>query len=253
MSENNAEQRKARVAALEAKVEALLETERRLRDGQKLAFGALIGVAALLISFAWYSGHKRYEAERQKIIAELDKENDRRFQDFVHKLQQGEQAQDNKLDQKIATRWQELQARLSALTGGSATNLAQLNSDLTRKIALMGELIESRHGEAFGLTYFNQAIATLNRGMYSAATEYFLSATLAFWKGHDEGNVQTCLSRLNQYCFPRLTQRDFAARPDIDEKYALLLRELERANTGGRWQVAIKDLKASMTKARARK
>ena len=136
---------------------------------------------------------------------------------------------------------------------GSATNFAQLNQDLNRKIALMGELIESRHGEAFGLTYFNQAIATLNRGLYAASADYFLAAALAFWKANDEGNVQTSLSRLSQYCFPRMRQRDLITRPSIEEKYALLLREMERANTGGRWQVAIKDLKQAMTDARARK
>jgi len=253
MSDNAAEARKARLAALEAKVEELGETGQRLRDGQKLAFGALIGVAALLIAFAWYGGRKNYEADLARMAADLEKKNAEKIQAVALELRKSEAQQDQLLDRKIAVKWQELQMRLASLNVGSATNFAQLNADLTRKIALMGEVIESRHGEAFGLTYFNQAIATLNRGLYAASTDYFLAAALAFWKANDEGNVQTCLARLNQYCFPRLRQRDFATRPAIDEKYALLLREMERANTGGRWQVAIKDLKKAMTEARARK
>lgn len=253
MSDNSAEARKARLASFEARIDVLEETGQRLRDGQKLAFGALIGVAALLIAVAWYGGRKHQEALLAESITELEKRNSERLAEAVRNLQRTEAQLDDLLDRKIAVRWQELQIRLNSLNVGSATNFAQLNQDLTRKIALMGELMESRHGEAFGLTYFNQAIATLNRGLFAAATDYFLAAALAFWKGNDEGNVQTCLSRLNQYCFPRLRGRDFASRPAIDEKYLLLLREMEKADTGGRWQVAIKDLKQAMADARARK
>lgn len=253
MSDNAAEARKARLAALEAKVEELEESGQRLRDGQKLAFGALIGVAALLIAFAWYGGRKNYEARLARLTADLEQRNEESLAETALELRKTAAQQDQLLDQKIAVKWQELQLRLASLNVGSATNFAQLNADLTRKIALMGEMLESRHGEAFGLTYFNQAIATLNRGIYAASTDYFLAAALAFWKANDEGNVQTCLARLNQYCFPRLRQRDFATRPAIDEKYALLLREMEKANTGGRWQVAINDLKKAFAEARARK
>jgi hypothetical protein len=79
------------------------------------------------------------------------------------------------------------------------------------------------------------------------------ASALAFWKANDEANVQTCIARLNQYCFPRLRPRDISTRPAIDEKYALLLRELERANTGGKWQVAIQDLRKAMAETRTRK
>ncbi|MBL6763401.1 MAG: hypothetical protein ISQ14_00485 [Verrucomicrobiae bacterium] len=253
MSDPNADQRKARIAELEVRIESIEETRQQLRDGQKLAFGALIGVASLLIVFAWFAGQKRLQAELATISADLDAKNEVRFTELRQRSEQLRAAQDQQIDRKIAVKWQELQIKMASLNMGSSTNFAQLNEDLNRKIALMAELIESKHGEAFGLTYFNQAIITLNRGLYPAATDYFLAATLAYWKGQDEGNVQTCLARLNQYCFPRMRQRDFGLRPSIDERYALLLGEMERANTGGRWQVAIKDLKQAMADARARK
>lgn len=252
MSDNAADVRKARLTALEARTGALEETGQRLRDGQKLAFGALIGVAALLVAFAWYGGRKNYQSDLARIVADIDKKNEERLQKIALDLKNTEREQDELLDRKIAVRWQELQLKMASLNVGSATNLAQINADLTRKIALMGELIESRHGEAFGLTYFNQAIATLNRGLYAASTEYFLAAAISFWKAADETNVQTCIARLNQYCFPRMRSRDVAGRPAIDEKFALLLRELERANTGGKWQVAIQDLRKAMAEARTR-
>lgn len=242
-----------RVDALETQVAELQDTVQRIRDGQKMAFGALIGVAGILIAVAWYGGQKTYDDDKKTISAELSKENDRRYQEFVRKLNEGEADLDKAIDQKVNGKWQQLQARISSLSGVSGTNLAQLDSDLTRKIILMSESIERKYGDAFGITYFNRAVVTLNRGMFPESTEYFLAAALAFWKAGNETQVQTCLSRLFQYCLPRMRQRDLIAQPAVEEKYSILLRELSRANTGGKWQVAITDLQRHMSQVQQRK
>ena len=94
MSDPSVESRKARLAELELRLESVEETGQQLRDGQKLAFGALIGVAALLIAFAWFGGQKRYQAELGKISADLDAKNNERFDALKQRLQQGQSAQD---------------------------------------------------------------------------------------------------------------------------------------------------------------
>ncbi len=242
-----------RVDALEAEVSGLQVTVQRIRDGQKMAFGALIGVAGLMIAFAWYGGRQTYQKDKQALAEKLNLENEQRYQEFEQRLRDGGVEQDKILDQKISAKWQQLQARISSLSGVSNTNVTQLNDDLTRKVVLMNDALERRYGDAFGMTYFNRAIATLNRGMYPDATEHFLASALAFWKGGKETDVQTCLSRLFQYCLPKLRQRDLITRPDIEEKASLLLSTLERANTGGKWQVAINDMRRHMTQVQQRK
>ena len=253
-SANNPIKKKSpRVDALENEVVDLRETVQRIRDGQKMAFGALIGVAGLLIAFAWYGGHKTYQADKVALAEKLSEENNTRYQDFQRQLEAGGAEQDKLLDQKVNAKWQQLQSRIASLSGVSGTNLTQLNEDLTRKIILMNEALERRYGDAFGMSYFNRSVATLNRGMYPEATEYFLASALAYWKAGKEADVQTCLARLFQYCFPRLRQRDLITRPDIEEKYSLLLNSLERAKTGGKWQVAINDMRRHMSQVQQRK
>jgi len=242
-----------RLDALETEVAELRETVQRIRDGQKMAFGALIGLAGILVAFAWYGGQKTYQQDKQALAEQLSRENDRRYQEFVRKLESGEAELDKAIEQKVNARWQQLQARISSLSGASGTNIAQLNAELTRKIVLMNESFERKYGDAFGITYFNRAVVTLNRGMYPESTEYFLAAALAFWKSGNEAEVQTCLARLFQYCLPRLRQRDLVGRPAVEEKYAMLLTELSRANTGGKWQIAITDLQRHMAQAKQRK
>ena len=81
MSSSN--EKRARVEALEARVEELAEMEKRTRDGQKMAYGALIGFAGLLIAFAWYGGHESYQRDMTEIRAELKTSNDQGFDLFV--------------------------------------------------------------------------------------------------------------------------------------------------------------------------
>ncbi len=253
LTDSEKAKRVARIEALEAEVESLRESAQRLRDGQKMAFGALAGVAALLIAFAWHSGHKTYENDKQAMLDALNKANDERQQKFQASLTKDAEEQGKLIDSRIAIKWRQLQSGLAASGGSSSNAIARLNSDITRKIVMISDQIDQRYGEVAGLTYFNQAIATLNKGLPAASAEYFMSAALAFWQSGDENNVQTCMARLFQYCLPRMRQRDLAARPSVEEKYGLLLAKMESLNTGGKWQVAIGELRRLMSEVKARK
>jgi len=253
LTDSEKEKRSTRIEQLEVEVESMRESAQRLRDGQKMAFGALIGIAALLIAFAWHAGHKTYESDKQAMLAELNRSNDERQKQFQATLKEDAAKQGKLIDNRIAIKWQQLQSGMAAAGGTSSNAFARLNEDFTRKIIMMSDQVDQRYGEVAGLTYFNQAIATLNKGIYPAATEYFMSSALAFWQAGDENNVQTCLSRLFQYCLPRLRQRDLAARPSVEERYGLLLAKMESLNTSGKWQVAIGELRRMMSDVKARK
>lgn len=253
LTDSEKAKRSSRIDQLEAEVESLRDSAQRLRDGQKMAFGALVGVAALLIAFAWHAGHKTYESDKLAMLEELNRANDERQKDFRATLTADAAKQGQMIDNRIAIKWRQLQSGMAASGGNSSNALTRLNEDLTRKIVMMSDQVDQRYGEVAGLTYFNQAIATLNKGIYPASTEYFMSSALAFWQAGDEANVQTCLSRLFQYCLPRLRQRDLIARPSVEEKYGLLVSKMESLNTGGKWQVAIGELRRMMSDVKARK
>lgn len=242
-----------RVDALEAEVTEMRETVLRIYDAQKMALGALIGVAGLLILFAWYFGHRTYEGDMRSISLELTKANENRYQIFDRKLADAGAEQSKIIDQKMNAKWQQLRSQISSLSGVSNTNLAELDGDLTRKIILVRDNMERKYGDAFGIIYWDQAVKAVNtRRMFPEATEYFLAAALAYWRGEKEADVNKCLSRLFEFCFPFLRQQDLILRPEIEEKYALLLSVMEQQNTGGKWQVAIVDMRRHMQDVRQR-
>lgn len=252
-ADNSGKKKSARVEALEAEVAELKDQIQRMRDGRWMGFGAMIGVAAMLVTVAWYAGQKTYEKDKQTLVQELTRENEVRYQSFVKKLAEQSPAQDRKLDEKIAVKWQELLARVNSMSGNSSTNFQQLKADIDNKIRLMMLATEQRYGDAFGYVYMNRAISAINVNKdYAEATELFLSAALVLWKSNRLKEFQTCLARLNDTCFKVLNRRMLVARPTIEEKYVMLLLAMEKGNTGNRWQVAINDLRAGWARAQQR-
>lgn len=242
-----------RVDALEAEVAELTERIQRMRDGRWMSFGALIGVAAMLVTVAWYAGQKTYEEDKKTLIEDLTLANEGRYQSFVKKLSEQAPAQDLELDRKIAVKWQELLARVNSMSGNSSTNFQALRADLENKIRLMTLATEQRYGDAFGFVYMNRAISAVNVNKdYAQATELFLAAALVLWKANKFDDFQTCLARINDTCFKVLNRRMLVARPTIEEKYIMLLVAMEKGNTGNRWQVAINDLRAGWARVQQR-
>lgn len=242
----------SRVDALQAEVAELREQIQRSRDGQRMGFGALIGIAGLLIVVAWSGGQKTYEFDKAEFKAELTRENEQRYQEFVKRLAAEEPAQERKIDEKIAGKWRELLARVNNLSGNSNTNLQQLKEDVDNKIRLMFLARDQKYGDAFGYMYLSRAIPAVNNKAYAEATEHFLSAAMAFWMSNREAEFQTCLARLNDICFKALNRRMLIAHPTIEEKFAMLLIAMEKGNTGGRWQVAINDLRQGWARVQQR-
>lgn len=242
--------------ALKAEVQELRELDRRVRDAIKMGLGLLVGVCALLVTFAWYAGHRTYQNDRDKFLVELDKGNKSRA-DLFHRQLEGildtKYAQrDQAVQQRIAALKQELATMITSQGVGSATNLTAQNEELTRKIALMAELIERRYADAFGLVYRDHAIALLRSKYYAVSCEYFAASALAFLKADDDGNLNNVLTNLIRYGLPGARQRDFAARPSIAQKMDQLLAELDRANAQGKHQVALLDLRRLYLEARQR-
>ena len=72
---------------LKAQVQALHENERRLLDMVKVYAGLLIGLAAILVVFAWFASHKNYEQDKAAIAKSLEKENEQRYAAFNRELE----------------------------------------------------------------------------------------------------------------------------------------------------------------------
>ena len=248
--------KQAEIDSLKAEVQELREMERRLRDGVKMGIGLLVGVSALLVAFAWYAGHRTYQNDKEAITAQLEKSNQERYALFNSQLEGVLNAKygdrEQAMDINLKNLRQELLAAVSGLSTSTATNFNQQNIDMTRKIALMADIVETRHSQAFGLVYFERAIQTLNRKYTAVATEYFISASAAFLKSNDEKNLNTCLGNMIRYCFPALRKTDFATHPAIGQNLEKFLLDLERANAQGKHGVAIRDLKRLYSEALGR-
>jgi hypothetical protein len=244
--------------ALKAQVQALHDSERRLMDTVKVAAGLMLGLAAILVLFSWFASHKNYEHDKQAIQKALETANEQRYaafnRDLDNTLNARLTAREQALDRKLAELAQSLRAQVAAASAGgvSSNTLAQLGEETNQKIRLMTELIENRNAQPFGLLYFDYAIRSVNAKSFPAATEHFLSAALAFLRARDEANLNTCVSRLNQFCLPNLKADDFTARPVIEDKFALLVEGLEKANINGRHAVALTDLRREFLAARRR-
>lgn len=244
--------------ALKAQVQALEGSERRLLDTIKIAVGLMLGLSAILVLFAWFASHKNYEQDKLAIQKALETTNAAHLatfnRDLDNVLNARLTAREQAVDRKIAELTQSLRAQLSAATaaGASSNTLAQLGEETNRKIQLMTELIEKRNAHAFGLTYFDNAIRAVNARQFPVGADYFISAALFFMRAQDEVNLNTSISRLNQFCFPNLRAEDFTTRPVIEEKFATLVEGLEKANVNGRHAVALTDLRREFQAARRR-
>lgn len=244
--------------ALKVQVQALHDGERRLMDTVKVAAGLMLGLAAILVLFSWFASHKNYEHDKQAIQKALETANEQRYaafnRDLDNTLNARLTAREQAMDRKIAELAQSLRTQVAAAsTGGVSSNtLAQLGEETNQKIRLMTELIENRNSHPFGLLYFDYAIRSVNAKSFPAATEHFLSAALAFMRARDESNLNTCVSRLIQFGFPNLKADDFTTRPVIEDKFALLVEALEKANVNGRHAVALTDLRREFLAARKR-
>ena len=241
---------------LKAQVQALHENEQRLMEMVKVYAGLLIGMAAILVLFAWFASHKNYERDKLAIQKSLEIANEQRYAAFNRELDSTLQARlttrEQALDRKLAEFTQSLRTQMVSAGGISSNSLAQQNEDFNRKILLMVEVIENRNAHPFGLLYFDYAIRAVNTKQFPAATEYFLAAALAFQRSRDDANLNTCLSRLNQFAFPNLKADDFPPRPVIEEKFALLVDTLDKANVNGKHTVALLDLRKEFNEAKKR-
>lgn len=243
---------------LKAQVQALHDNERRLMDTVKVAAGLMLGLAAILVLFAWFASHKNYEQDKLAIQKALETANEQRYaafnRDLDATLNARLTAREQALDRKLAELTQSLRTQLASAGGVSSNSLAQQNEDFNRKIVLMAEVIENRHARPFGLLYFDSAIRAVNVNPknFPVATEYFLSAASAFLRSGDEINLNTSLARLSQLCFPNLKTDDFAIKPLLDEKFALLVDALDKANVNGKYTVALGDLRREFGEAKRR-
>lgn len=253
MSSSN--EKRARVEALEARVEELAEMEKRTRDGQKMAYGALIGFAGLLIAFAWYGGHESYQRDMTEIRAELKTSNDQGFDLFVKKLEAEGGTRNRDFAQQMRAMEQRLNVRLQATGGISETNLQQINAEISSQVTGSIQLWERHTGGVLGWACFDRALASIgskNSRDFPTATEFFLRAGLFFARSGEEAILQTTLSRLSTYCWKSLRAQDFVTRPMIDRYYLELVSELEKANVNGRHQVALQELQRGYTTAKQR-
>jgi hypothetical protein len=242
--------------ALKAQVQAMHDNERRLMDTVKVAAGLMLGMAAILVLFAWFASHKNYEQDKLAIQKALETANEQRYAAFNRELDTTLNARltarEQAMDRKIAELTQSLRTQMASAGGVSSNSLAQQNEDFNRKILLMVDVIENRNAHPFGLLYFDYAIRAVNTKQFPAATEYFLSAALAFQRSRDDGNLNTSISRLNQFCFPNLKVDDFAVKPALDEKFAQLVDALDKGNVNGKHTVALIDLRREFVEARKR-
>ncbi len=241
---------------LKAQVQAMHDNERRLMDTVKVAAGLMLGLAAILVLFGWFASHKNYEQDKAAIQKALETANEQRYAAFNRELDNTLNARltarEQAMDRKIAELSQSLRTQLSSVGGVSSNSLAQLTEETNQKVRLMADLIESRNSQAFGLLYFNQAIASVNAKNFSAATEYFLSAGIAFVRSRDDVNLNTCLARLTQFGLPNLKADDFAVRPPLEEKFNQLSDALEKSNVNGKYTVAMGDLRREFLEAKKR-
>lgn len=248
----------AEIDGLKAQVQAMHDNERRLMDTVKVAAGLMLGLAAILVLFAWFASHKSYEQDKVAIQKALETSNEQRYATFNRELENTLNTRltgrEQAMDRKLAELAQSLRAQMAASGGVSSNSLAQQNEDFNRKILLMVELVENRNSHPFGLLYFDYAIRTVNSPQknYGAATEYFLSAGLAFLRARDDSYLNTCLARLTQLCLPNLKSEDFTLKPQLDEKFAQLVDALDKANVNGKHTVAMGDLRREFVEAKRR-
>lgn len=248
----------AELEALKAQVQSLHDNERRLMDTVKVAAGLMLGLAAILVLFAWFASHKNYERDKIAIQKTLEMGNEKRYaafnRDLDTTLNTRLTAREQALDRKLTELTQSLRTQMAASGGVSSNSLAQQNEDFNRKILLMVDVVETRNAHPFGLLYFDYAIRTVNSPQknFPAATEYFLSASLAFLRSRDESLLNTSLSRLSQLCLPSLKADDFTAKPLLDERFAQLVEALDKANVNGKHTVALVDLRREFLEAKRR-
>lgn len=246
---------------LKAQVQALHENERRLLDMVKVYAGLLIGMAAILVIFAWFASHKNYEQDKAAIQTALEKSNEARQAAFNRELEKTLNshlnAREQAMDRKVTELAQQLRGQMSTNGGVSSNTLVQLNEDIIRRFQLMPDLIEGRYAPLFGMVYFDYAIRAANAKNQPLAAEYFLSASVAFLRVRDdrlrdEQNLNTSFARLTQMCFPALRAEDFTARPQIEEKFKQLMELLDANNVNGRYTVALGDLRKEFFEAKKR-
>lgn len=240
---------------LKAQVQALRDSERRLMDTVKVSAGLMLGLSAVLVVFAWFASHKNYEQDRQTMQKALEAFVEQRQAAAQRELAAGQNARfaghDQAVDRKLAELSQAIRAQLAGLTN-SFTNTQLPSEDVNRKIQLMAELIERRSAHPFGLLYFDYAIRAANAKNFPAATEYFLAAGVAFLRSSDELNLNTSIARVTQLGLPNLRVDDFAARPALEEKFTQLHDALDKANTNGKYTVALGELRREYAEARKR-
>lgn len=246
---------------LKAQVQALHENERRLLDMVKVYAGLLIGMAAILVIFAWFASHKNYEQDKAAIQQALEKENEARYAAFNRELEKTLNshlaAREQAMDRKLTELAQQLRNQMATSGGLSSNTLAQLNEDIIRRFQLMPDLIEGRYAQLFGMVYFDYAIRAANAKNQPLAAENFISASVSFLRvrderQRDEQNLNTCFARLTQMCFPALRADDFVTRPQIEEKFKLLMEALDANNDRGRYTVALGELRKEFFEAKKR-
>ncbi len=241
---------------LKAQVLALHENERRLMDMVKVYAGLLIGMAAILVVFSWFASHKSYEQDKLAIQKALETANEQRYAAFNRELDNTLNARlsarEQAMDRKLVELAQSLRTQMASAGGVSSNSLAQQNEEINRKILLMTELVENRNAHPFGLLYFDYAIRAANAKNFSAATEYFLAAGIAFVRSQDEANLNICLARVTQLGFPNMRAEDFAARPLLEDKFSQLNDALAKGNVNGKYTVAMGDLRREFNEAKKR-
>ena len=246
----------AELEALKAQVQAMHDNERRLMDTVKVAAGLMLGLAAILVLFAWFTSHKNYEHDKLAIQKALETANEQRYAAFNRELDTTLNARltarEQALDRKLNELAQSLRTQVATSGGMSSNSLAQQNEDFNRKILLMVEVLENRSAHPFGLLYFDYATRYVASKNYPVATEYFLAASLAFLRARDESFLNTSLARLSQLCFPNLKADDFAVKPVLDERFAQLVEALDKANVNGKHTVALMDLRRGILEAKRR-
>ncbi|MBI5802523.1 MAG: hypothetical protein HZA92_17585 [Verrucomicrobia bacterium] len=246
----------AELEALKAQVQAMHDNERRLMDTVKVVAGLMLGLAAILVLFAWFASHKNYEHDKLAIQKALETTNELRYaafnRDLDTTLNSRLSAREQSLDRKLAELAQSIRTQMATSGGVSSNSLAQQNEDFNRKILLMVDVIENRNAHPFGLLYFDYAIRAVNVKNFPAASDYFLAASIAFLRSRDDSNLNTSLARLSQLCFPNLKMDDFAMKPLLDEKFAQLVDSLDKANVNGRYTVALVDLRREFVEAKRR-
>ena len=244
------------VETLKAQVQALHESERRLLDMVKVYAGLLIGMAAILVVFAWFASHKSYEQDKLTIQKALETANEQRYAVFNRELDGTLNARlgarEQALDRKLADLSTSLRSQMASAGGVSSNSLAQQAEETNLKIKLMTEAIETRNAQPFGLLYFDYAIRAVNAKNFPAAAEYFLAAGVAFARARDELNLNVCIARVTQLGFPNMRGEDFTNRPLVEEKFNQLHDALDKNNVNGKYSVAMGDLRREFGEAKKR-